>query len=100
MVAYRRAFLDRALNLRLNLIKNPYIASGARMSMTDVVDRETRSRMMAGIKGRDTKPELALRRALHARGFRYRLHDRKLAGSPDLTFRRFGAVCLYYPCVH
>ena len=66
--------------------------------MTDIVDRAVRSRMMAGIGGRDTKPELVLRRALHARGFRYRLHDRKLPGTPDLVFRRFGAVCFVHGC--
>ena len=93
-----QTFLDRAPNLSLNPIENLYIASRASMSMIDVVDRETRSRMMAGIKGRDTKPELALRRALHARGLRYRLHDRKLAGKPDLAFRRFGAVCFVHGC--
>ena len=53
---------------------------------------------MAGIGGRDTKPELILRRALHARGLRYRLHDRKLPGTPDLVFRRFGAVCFVHGC--
>ena len=66
--------------------------------MTDIVDVATRSRMMAGIRGRDTRPEIALRRALHARGLRYRLHDRKLPGTPDLVFRRFGAVCLVHGC--
>ena len=66
--------------------------------MTDIVDRAVRSRMMAGIGGRDTKPELILRRALHARGLRYRLHDRKLPGTPDLVFRRFGAVCFVHGC--
>ena len=54
--------------------------------------------MMAGIGGKDTKPELILRRALHARGLRYRLHDRKLSGTPDLIFRRFGAVCFVHGC--
>ena len=66
--------------------------------MPDVVDKETRSRMMAGIGNRDTQPELALRRALHARGLRYRLHDRKLPGTPDLVFRGFGAVCFVHGC--
>ena len=66
--------------------------------MTDIVDRAVRSRMMAGIGGKDTKPELILRRALHARGFRYRLHDRKLPGTPDLVFQRFGAVCFVHGC--
>ena len=66
--------------------------------MVDIVDRATRSRMMAGIAGKDTKPELALRRALHGRGLRYRLHDRKLPGKPDLAFRRFRAVCFVHGC--
>ena len=46
--------------------------------MTDVVDKETRSRMMSGIRGKDTKPEMLVRRALHARGFRYLLHSPNL----------------------
>ena len=66
--------------------------------MADIVDQATRSRMMAGIRGRNTRPEIALRRALHARGLRYRLHDRKLPGTPDLVFRRFGAVCFVHGC--
>ncbi|MCY4222392.1 MAG: very short patch repair endonuclease [Thiotrichales bacterium] len=66
--------------------------------MTDVVDKATRSRMMAGIRGRNTLPELALRRALHARGLRYRLHVRRLPGTPDLVFPRFRAVCFVHGC--
>ena len=66
--------------------------------MTDIVDRATRSRMMAGIRSRNTRPELALRRAIHARGLRYRLHDRRLPGTPDLVFRQFSAVCLVHGC--
>ena len=66
--------------------------------MPDIVDRATRSRMMAGIGSRNTKPELDLRRALHARGLRYRLHNRKLPGTPDLVFRRFEAVCFVHGC--
>ena len=66
--------------------------------MADIVDRATRSRMMAGIGSRNTRPEVALRRAIHARGFRFRLHDRRLPGTPDLVFRRFGAVCLVHGC--
>lgn len=54
--------------------------------MSDVVDAATRSRMMANIKGKDTSPELFLRRALHARGFRYRLGGGLLPGRPDLIF--------------
>jgi len=66
--------------------------------MPDSVDQATRSRMMAGIRGKNTRPELALRRALHARGLRYRLHDRQLPGTPDLVFRQFGAVCFVHGC--
>lgn len=53
--------------------------------MADVVDPATRSRMMAGIRGRDTRPEMAVRRALFAAGFRFRLHRRDLPGSPDIV---------------
>lgn len=52
--------------------------------MTDVVDAATRSRMMSGIRGKDTKPELVIRRGLHALGFRFRLHVRDLPGAQIL----------------
>ncbi len=66
--------------------------------MPDIVDKATRSRMMAGIRNKDTRPELSLRKALHARGFRYRLHDRRLAGRPDLVFPKHRAVCFVHGC--
>lgn len=66
--------------------------------MTDIVDKQTRSRMMAGIKGKDTKPELTLRRALHARGFRYRLHEKHIPGRPDLVFAKHHAVVFMHGC--
>lgn len=66
--------------------------------MADVVDAATRSRMMAGIRGKDTRPEMILRRGLHARGFRYRLHDRRLPGSPDLVFPGRRAVIFIHGC--
>lgn len=53
--------------------------------MPDIVDRKTRSRMMAGIRGRDTQPELAVRRYFHARGMRFSLLRRKLPGRPDIV---------------
>ena len=56
--------------------------------MVDVVSREVRSRMMAGIRDRDTKPELLLRREMHRRGFRYRLHVKDMPGRPDLVLVR------------
>ena len=66
--------------------------------MTDVVDSQTRSLMMSGIRGKDTKPEIALRKALHKRGFRYRLHDRRVPGHPDLVLPRYRAVVLVHGC--
>lgn len=66
--------------------------------MIDIVDTQTRSRMMAGIGGKDTKPELVLRRALHTRGLRYRLHGKGLQGKPDLVFPRFKAVIFVHGC--
>lgn len=65
--------------------------------MTDVVDSQTRSRMMSGIRGKNTRPELILRRGLHRLGFRYRLHG-KLPGKPDLVFARFQAVIFVHGC--
>jgi DNA mismatch endonuclease (patch repair protein) len=66
--------------------------------MADVVDRATRSRMMAGIRGRDTAIERAIRKALHARGFRFRVDDRRLPGRPDIVLPRWKAVILVHGC--
>src|ERR1700730_8384266 len=65
--------------------------------MADIVTAEVRSRMMSGIKAKNTKPELALRRLLHAEGFRFRLH-RNLPGRPDLVFRKRKAVIFVRGC--
>lgn len=64
----------------------------------DVVDAATRSRMMAGIRGKDTRPELVVRRGLHSLGFRYRLHDRALPGQPDMVLPRWRAVVFVNGC--
>lgn len=53
--------------------------------MVDVVDQRTRSRMMASIGPTNTAPEVAVRRYLHAAGLRFRLHDRRLPGRPDIV---------------
>lgn len=66
--------------------------------MTDIVDPKTRSRMMAGIRGKNTKPELVLRRALHAQGLRFRLHSTKITGAPDIVFPKYGAVVFVHGC--
>ena len=64
----------------------------------DIVDAATRSRMMTGIRGKDTKPELVIRQGLHALGFRYKLHDRQLPGTPDLVLPRWRAVIQIHGC--
>ncbi len=64
----------------------------------DIVDKHTRSRMMAGIKAKNTKPELELRRIMHAMGFRYRLHVKVIAGKPDLVFPKYNAVVFVHGC--
>jgi DNA mismatch endonuclease (patch repair protein) len=66
--------------------------------MVDVVDRITRSRMMAGIKGTNTKPELALRQALHHLGLRYRIHVKDLPGRPDIVLPRHRAAIQVHGC--
>lgn len=66
--------------------------------MADIVDPRTRSRMMAGIKGKDTRPELLIRSALHKAGFRFRLHDKRLPGSPDLVLPKYRAVIFVHGC--
>lgn len=64
----------------------------------DVVSKKVRSRMMSAIRGKDTKPELALRRGLHALGHRYSLHRKDLKGRPDLVFPRRKAVIFVHGC--
>jgi DNA mismatch endonuclease, patch repair protein len=66
--------------------------------VTDIVDPTTRSRMMSAIRGRDTKPELAVRKTLHAKGFRYVLGGRGLPGSPDLVFPSRSIAVFVHGC--
>jgi DNA mismatch endonuclease (patch repair protein) len=53
---------------------------------------------MSRVRGRDTKPEMLIRRGLHAMGLRYRLHDRKLPGRPDLVFPKYRTVLFIHGC--
>lgn len=54
--------------------------------------------MMTGIRGRDTRPEMLLRREMHARGYRFRLHRKDLPGSPDLVFPRYRTAVFVHGC--
>ncbi len=66
--------------------------------MSDIVSPEKRAEMMSGIKGKNTKPEILVRKALFKRGFRYRLHYKGLPGKPDLVFPKFRAVIFVNGC--
>lgn len=66
--------------------------------MVDIVSASKRSQMMAGIRGKNTQPELVIRKELHSLGFRYRLHDSRLPGKPDLAFPKYNAVILVHGC--
>jgi DNA mismatch endonuclease (patch repair protein) len=66
--------------------------------MSDIVDSVTRSRMMAGITATNTKPELIIRKLLFSSGFRYRLHNRFLSGTPDIVLKKYRAVIFVNGC--
>ena len=66
--------------------------------MADVVTPAVRSRMMAGIRGKNTRPEILIRHELFARGYRYRLHVSSLPGKPDLVFPKRRAVIFVHGC--
>lgn len=64
----------------------------------DIVTPDVRSRMMSGIRGKNTKPEIVIRSALHRLGFRFRVHAKNLPGKPDLVFRKHRAVIFVHGC--
>ena len=66
--------------------------------MADIFDSATRSYVMSRIRGKDTRPELLVRKYLFAQGFRYRLHDRKLPGTPDIVLKKYKAVIFIHGC--
>lgn len=65
--------------------------------MADIVDKETRSRIMSGIRGKNTKPELVVRSFLHRAGLRFRLHT-KMPGKPDLVFPKYRTAVFVHGC--
>lgn len=66
--------------------------------MVDVVDKATRSRMMSGIRAKDTRPEIFLRKGLHAQGFRYRIHVKDIPGKPDIVLPKYRALIIVHGC--
>ena len=66
--------------------------------MADFLTPEQRSQRMAAVKQRDTPPEVALRRALHRLGFRFRAHVRQLPGTPDVVLPKYKTVVFVHGC--
>jgi DNA mismatch endonuclease (patch repair protein) len=66
--------------------------------MADVHTKEQRSKNMAAIKGKNTKPEMLVRRFLHANGYRYKLHDKNLPGRPDIVLPKYKTVIFVHGC--
>jgi DNA mismatch endonuclease (patch repair protein) len=66
--------------------------------MTDVHTTKQRSRNMAAIRGKNTKPELRVRSALHAMGYRFRLHRKDLPGKPDIVLAKYNLVIFVHGC--
>lgn len=66
--------------------------------MADVHDKATRSYNMSRIRSKDTKPEMIVRKYLHAKGFRYRLHDKKLPGKPDIVLKKYKTMIFVHGC--
>lgn len=70
----------------------------SRKERTDVFTKEKRSEVMRAVKGKNTKPEVTLRKALFALGYRYRLNVKELPGKPDLVFPKYGTVIFVHGC--
>lgn len=66
--------------------------------MADVHNKATRSYNMSQVKGKDTQPEMLVRKFLFAQGFRYRLHDKKLPGKPDIILPKYKIVIFVHGC--
>ena len=66
--------------------------------MADKLNTQQRHHCMSRIRGKDTKPEILVRKGLHARGFRFRLQDRKLPGKPDIVLPKYGVAIMVNGC--
>jgi len=68
------------------------------MVLSDVFTPEKRSQIMARISGKNTKPEIAVRKLVHSLGFRFRIHDSKLPGKPDIVLSRHRKIIFVNGC--
>ena len=78
-----------------NHLSRPHLRE---QTVMDKLPRERRSLLMARIRSKDTAPEWTVRRLVHAMGYRYRLHDRRLPGTPDLVFPSRRKVIFVHGC--
>jgi DNA mismatch endonuclease, patch repair protein len=85
----RLLLLEQGLSKRYIKIK---------LIMADNLNKETRSYNMSRIGAKNTRPELAVRKALFARGFRYKLHDKRLPGKPDMVLVKYRTVIFIHGC--
>jgi DNA mismatch endonuclease (patch repair protein) len=66
--------------------------------MTDVFNKEKRSKIMSSVKSKDTKPEIIVRKLLHSMGYRFRLHREDLPGTPDIVLPKYKKVIFVHGC--
>lgn len=66
--------------------------------MTDTVSKSRRSEIMRNVKGKHTKPEIIVRKYLHSNGFRFRIHDKKLPGNPDVKLTKYKTIIFVNGC--
>ncbi len=71
---------------------------GGKAGAMDRITREQRSHVMSSVRSKNTKPEMTVRRVVHAMGFRYRLHSRKLPGQPDMVFTSRRKIIFVHGC--
>lgn len=74
------------------------LAQPVKCPMTDILTPAERSELMSRVRSKDTRPELLVRKLVHRMGYRFRLHARRLPGSPDLVFPRLRKVLFVHGC--
>jgi len=66
--------------------------------MADIVSKEVRSKMMSGIRSKNTKPEIQVRSMLHKMGYRFRIHKKDLPGKPDIVLPKYKTIIFVHGC--
>ena len=90
--------MDNCGDVACRVATNYQIIKLSNLSMTDIFSTEKRSDIMSKIRSKGTKPEIKLRKALFARGFRYRTNDKRLPGTPDIVLPKYGTVIFVNGC--